>query len=63
VRGQLHGPFTKLPDPVVRRLALDVVATLILLVDENLDDGLEAAVGRAVADTEEASYWAAIART
>jgi hypothetical protein len=57
VRGQLPGPFTKLPMADARKLALDVVVTLASLSIGNGDDGLETAVTLAVADTEDQGYW------
>lgn len=58
-RGQLPGPYTKLPDPSpLRRLALDVIATISMISPwRKQDDELEVAVGIATAGTEEADYW------
>lgn len=54
-RGQLPGPYTRLPDgSPIRRLALDVVATILTSFAET---GLIDAVGVATVDTEEAGYW------
>ena len=56
VHGQLPGPFSKLPLTSLRRLALDLVAT-ITCSDYNGNDGLHAAVSLAVAATGEQHYW------
>jgi pre-rRNA-processing protein IPI1 len=58
-RGQLPGPYTKLPGPSpLRRLALDVIATISMIsLGQKQDDELEVAVGIATAGTEEADYW------
>jgi pre-rRNA-processing protein IPI1 len=51
-RGQILGPYSKLPSPsATRRLALDLVA---LIGD---DPALTSAVDAAVLGTEEESYW------
>ncbi|KAG6829395.1 hypothetical protein H0H92_004663 [Tricholoma furcatifolium] len=58
VRGQLPGPYTKLPlTSPLRRLALDLAATLLLVISVDSIDGLCAAVSLAVVDTEEQGYW------
>ncbi|TFY58800.1 hypothetical protein EVJ58_g6185, partial [Rhodofomes roseus] len=55
-KGRLLGPFARLLSAPLRRLVLDVVATL-----EGQDtDGLESAVNEAVTGTEEESYWASL---
>ncbi|KZP31318.1 hypothetical protein FIBSPDRAFT_945334 [Athelia psychrophila] len=55
-RGQLPGPYTRLPDgSPIRRLALDVVATILMSSAEA--GGLIEAVGVATVDTEEVGYW------
>lgn len=58
-RGQLPGPYTKLPiSSLLRRLALDVVVTVsMILLRETHDDGLAAAVDTAVVGREEEGYW------
>jgi len=58
-RGQLPGPYAKLPSPSpLRRLALDVIATISMVsLSQKQDDELEVAVGMATAGTEEANYW------
>ncbi|PBL01077.1 hypothetical protein ARMGADRAFT_1058936 [Armillaria gallica] len=56
VRGQIPGPFTKLPHgSTVRRLALDVVATMQSA--SFTEDKLCMFVSTAVKDTTEDSYW------
>lgn len=56
VRGQIPGPFTKLPHgSTVRRLALDVVATMQSA--SFTEDKLCSFVSTAVKDTTEGSYW------
>ncbi|TFK41082.1 hypothetical protein BDQ12DRAFT_678857 [Crucibulum laeve] len=57
VRGQILGPYSKLPSSLLRRLALDVCGTVLLICGGN-DEGLTAAVDLAVAGTQEESYWA-----
>jgi len=55
-KGMLFGPFTKLKQwPRLRRLALDVISTLIR--DAATADPLRTAVDNAVRDTEDAQYW------
>lgn len=55
VHGQLLGPYSKLPRAPLRRLALDVVATI---TDSfHCNDDLDVAVCRAVVGTEERSHW------
>ncbi|KAH9937104.1 uncharacterized protein B0H18DRAFT_1112984 [Fomitopsis serialis] len=55
-RGRLLGPFARLPSAPLRRLVLDVVAT----IEGQEADGLEGDVSEAVRGTEEESYWAAL---
>ena len=56
-RGQISGPYTRLPAGAsVRRLALDVVATIAMGPSDA--SGLVEAVGMATSETEEAEYWA-----
>ena len=60
-RGRLPGPYAKLPPAApVRRLALDVAATITRSVAEGAGAGLLETVGEAVRGTEEADYWAAL---
>lgn len=55
-RGQLPGPYTRLPTASpIRRLALDVVVTLAM--SSAGDESLSQAVSIATAGTEEAGYW------
>ncbi|KAK0245760.1 hypothetical protein EDD85DRAFT_1016820 [Armillaria nabsnona] len=59
VRGQIPGPFTKLPHgSAVRRLALDVVATMQSA--SFTEDKLCLFVSTAVKDTTEDSYWTSV---
>lgn len=66
VRGQLFGPYAKLPltQSHLRRLCLDVVSTLLVYGDRlgtgafEACDTLSRAVDLAVAGTNEAEYWA-----
>ncbi|KAJ7786421.1 hypothetical protein B0H16DRAFT_1446174 [Mycena metata] len=53
-RGQILGPYSKLPSTLVRRLALD----LVTLIGE--DSSLSSAVDVAVLGTEEEPYWRSI---
>ncbi|OCH95802.1 hypothetical protein OBBRIDRAFT_871454 [Obba rivulosa] len=58
-RGRLPGPYAKLPPASpVRRLVLDVVATIVR--SGGADDGLQDAVGEAVRGTEEEEYWSSL---
>jgi pre-rRNA-processing protein IPI1 len=57
-RGQLPGPYSKLP-PALRRLMLDTVSKLQDM-SEGDDTGATQAVVSATAGTEEAAYWANI---
>ncbi|RDB28596.1 Testis-expressed sequence 10 protein [Hypsizygus marmoreus] len=60
VRGQLLGPYSKLPvSSPLRRLALDLVVTLL---QTGHDDSLCAAVDLAVANTNEQCYWTHVRR-
>ncbi|KAF9015275.1 hypothetical protein BDQ17DRAFT_30792 [Cyathus striatus] len=61
-RGELLGPFSKLPPKSnLRRLALDVVATLSTGSDKSSKmDGLIVAVNTALSGTAEYSYWLAL---
>jgi len=55
-RGRLLGPFARLPSAPLRRLVLDVVAT----IEWQEADGFEGDVSEAVRGTEEESYWATL---
>ena len=59
-RGQLPGPYTKLPVAhPLRRLALDLICTLARLCRGKVtDEGLMSAVSHAIVGTQEADYWA-----
>ncbi|KAG6845775.1 hypothetical protein H0H87_003829 [Tephrocybe sp. NHM501043] len=65
VRGQLPGPYSKVPmSSPLRRLALDAVVTLLdVMTGADLGGGLRSAVELAVADTDQREYWAAIQDT
>lgn len=58
-RGQLPGPYTKLPVAhPLRRLVLDLISTLARLCQGKVtDDGLMVAVSLVTAGTQEADYW------
>ncbi|KAK0465092.1 uncharacterized protein EV420DRAFT_1759822 [Desarmillaria tabescens] len=59
VRGEIPGPFTKLPHgSTARRLALDVVATMQSM--SFTDDKLYSSVSIAVKDTTDDTYWTLI---
>ncbi|KAH7931044.1 hypothetical protein BV22DRAFT_1124442 [Leucogyrophana mollusca] len=71
VRGQLPGPFTKIPQSSshIRRLALDLSATIMSLspntddsAKENGAEDLMWAVVTSVKDTPEEDYWAHLTR-
>lgn len=65
-RGQLPGPYSKLPADStgsLRRLALDVAGTLLASSSEDGDDVFESAVDRAVSGTAEDAYWAGLKST
>ena len=57
MRGTLPGPFTKLGDSALQRLALDAVATITACVPAESREPLDAAVRQAVKDSAEAVYW------
>jgi len=61
VRGQLPGPYTKLPSPsTLRRLALDVAVTLLMTHPSSLAKDaarLLMAIDLVVTDTQEQNYW------
>lgn len=58
VRGQLFGPYSKLPiGSPLRRLALDVVFNLMSMEGGAHNGGLHDAIDLAVANTEEEYYW------
>lgn len=61
VHGTLHGPFTKLEDSAVQRLALDAVVTIMARIPAESRKPLDAAVHRAVEGSAHATYWAAAA--
>ena len=59
----LPGPFTKLEDPALQRLALDVMATITMCVPASSRDPLNAAVRQAVNGTAYAEYWTEVTRS
>ncbi|KAH9079321.1 hypothetical protein EDB83DRAFT_2503787 [Lactarius deliciosus] len=60
VHGKLHGPFMKLEDTAVQRLALDAVVTIMARIPAEPRKPLDAAVQRAVEGSAHATYWAAV---
>ncbi|KAA1468193.1 hypothetical protein DENSPDRAFT_833423 [Dentipellis sp. KUC8613] len=57
-RGKLPGPFTKIAFPSLRRLVLDVAATIFILSDEKPD--LDLAIQKTVEGTNQKVYWAEV---
>ncbi|KAH9966572.1 hypothetical protein BC827DRAFT_1124143 [Russula dissimulans] len=62
-RGTVPGPFTKLGDSALQRLALDAVATIAECVPAESREPLDAAVHQAVKDSAEAVYWTEVTRS
>jgi hypothetical protein len=62
VRGTLPGPFKKLEDPALQRLALDAVVTIAACVSTESCEPLKVAVRQVVEDTAQAAYWTEITR-
>lgn len=62
MRGTLPGPFTKLGDPALQRLALDTVVTITTRVPAGSHELLDAAVGQAVEGSTQAVYWTEVTR-
>lgn len=60
MRGTLPGPFKKLGDPALQRLALDAVVTITARVPTESREPLEAAVHQAVESSAQAAYWTEI---
>lgn len=60
MRGTLPGPFKKLGDPALQRLALDAVVTITARVPTESREPLEAAVRQAVEGSAQAAYWTEI---
>ncbi|KAG5342392.1 hypothetical protein C0989_002227 [Termitomyces sp. Mn162] len=61
VRGQLPGPYNKIPiGSPLRRLTLDLAATLLSATDAGIGGELRVAVGLAVVGSEEQEYWVQI---
>ncbi|KAG6884745.1 hypothetical protein C0993_008535 [Termitomyces sp. T159_Od127] len=60
-RGQLPGPYSKIPiGSPLRRLTLDLAATLLSSTDGCTGDEMRTAVDLAVVGSEEQEYWAQI---
>ena len=59
MHGALHGPFTKLENTAVQRLALDAVVTTMARIPAESRKPLDVAVHRAVEDSAHATYWTA----
>ncbi|KAI0034792.1 hypothetical protein K488DRAFT_77014 [Vararia minispora EC-137] len=57
-RGEILGPFSKLHDPYLRRLALDTAAMLVW--SGRADQSLEAAAHSATTGRPEEAYWASV---
>lgn len=57
VRGTLPGPFRKLGDPALQRLALDAVVTITARVPTESREPLVVAVRQAVEGSAQAAYW------
>jgi len=57
MRGTLPGPFTKLGDSALQRLALDAVVTIMACVPAESREPLDAAVRQGVKDSAVATYW------
>ncbi|KAG2118443.1 hypothetical protein DEU56DRAFT_142193 [Suillus clintonianus] len=67
LRGRLPGPFTKIPtsSPLIRRLAVDLVLTILSLAARSEGEEREnliSAVGTAVSGTLEEPYWQQLVR-
>ncbi|KAG1755203.1 uncharacterized protein EDB91DRAFT_1242401 [Suillus paluster] len=67
VRGRIPGPFTKIPasSPLIRRLAVDLVVTILSVSSRSEGEGREnliSAVGSAVTGTLEEGYWQQLVR-
>ncbi|KAG6897355.1 hypothetical protein C0992_002281 [Termitomyces sp. T32_za158] len=60
-RGRVPGPYGKIPvGSPLRRLTLDLAATLLPSADASTGDEMRTAVGLAVVGSEEQEYWAQI---
>lgn len=62
MRGTLPGPFKKLGDPALQRLALDVVVTITTYVLTESREPLQAAVRQAVEGSAQEAYWTEVTR-
>jgi pre-rRNA-processing protein IPI1 len=62
VRGTLPGPFEKLGESALQRLALDAVVTVTACVPAESRETLEAAVRQAVEGSAQAAYWTEVTR-
>lgn len=60
VRGTLPGPFKKLGDPALQRLALNAVVTITARVPTKSREPLVVAVRQAVEGSAHAAYWTEI---
>ena len=61
-RGSLPGPFKKLGDPALQRLALDAVVTITKCVPTEHREPLQAAVRQAVEGSAHGVYWTEVTR-
>ncbi|KAI0273534.1 hypothetical protein BC834DRAFT_921576 [Gloeopeniophorella convolvens] len=57
VRGALPGPFAKLDDPILRRLALDAAVSISACAPADTRGPLDASVRQAVEGSDQAAYW------
>ena len=62
MRGTVPGPFKKLGDPAIQRLALDTIVTISAHVPTESREPLGAAVLQAVEGSAQAAYWTEITR-
>ncbi|KAG6888689.1 hypothetical protein C0995_006679 [Termitomyces sp. Mi166 len=61
IRGRLPGPYSKIPmGSPLRRLILDLAATVLSATKAGVGDELRTAVGLSVLGSEEEAYWAQI---
>jgi len=61
-RGTLPGPFKKLGDPPLQRLALNAVVTITTCVPTGSREALMVAVRQAVEGSTQAAYWTEVTR-
>ena len=62
MRGSLPGPFKKLGDPALQRLALDAVVTITTCVPTESREPLQVAVRQAVEGSAQAAYWTEVTK-